>query len=255
MLADVLDQILQVHDSEDVIDVLLEDRHPRVALFEQAFEQGRGLRGDRESEDLGARDHDLLDGHLGRAGGGADDREGRSDRGALPGAPRQAQDRFRRRLGIGVRAAADPANDRLDDPIEEKVQGAQELVEDVDRKRHQEGDPARVTGGGGLGEDLAEDQHQKRHHRGGDGDPLGLPQVGDRQARRRCGAEDVDQVVAEQDRHQQVRGVPEEIPDGEGRWAAKLSHFFLDLVAPEAQQRRLASREEGGEHEACEYHE
>ncbi len=180
--------------------------------------------------------------------------------GVPTGAPSRVRRARRRTASVAVvesdsGAAADPADDRLDDPIEQQVQGPQELVQDVDRERHQEGDPARVTGGGGLGEDLAEDQHQERHHRSGDGDPLGLPQVGDRQARRRCRAQDVDQVVAEQDRHQQARGVPEKITDGDGRWAAKLSHFFLDLVAPEAQHRRLASREEGGEHEACEYHE
>jgi hypothetical protein len=49
--------------------------------------------------------------------------------------------------------------------------------------------------------------------------------------------------------------VPEKIPRGDDRWAAQLPDLFLDLVAPEAQQRRFASREEGGEHEAREHQE
>ena len=69
----------------------------------------------------------------------------------------------------------------------------------------------------GLGEDLAQDQHERRHDQGRDRDAELGPQQLDREGRGRRCSEDVHDVVAEQNRHEQSRRGGKKVPHRDTR--------------------------------------
>jgi hypothetical protein len=250
------DEVLQVHDAQHVVDRLAVDRHARVAVLHDLLEQLARLVLHGEGHDLGAGHHDLLDGHLGSLRGGADDREG----GAFVSGPvghlaRQAEHLLRGARETAFARPGDPPDRRLDHTVEDRVNGPQDLVKNVEREPDGSRHAARMRGRHGLGEHLAEHEHQGRHDDGRDRNAEPGAQVVDGEGGGHRSAEDVHDVVPEQDRDQQVRGRGHELPDRHRRGLPRLLDLFLDLLGAQAQERRLAAREDRGQDEADEEHE
>jgi len=250
-----LDQVLEMGDAEHAIDRSLVDRDARVALFEHALQQLAGRRVDRERDHLGAWHHDVADRHVGRPRGRGDDADrpvftiARRRLGGAACEAHQLLGRAHLRPDVGPGQALD---DGVEDAVVEDVQRAQDLMEEVEGQGDRVGDALGAAGGEGLGDDLAEQQRDDGHHHGGDDDAPLVAQIAHRQRRGDRRAEDVDDVVAEQDGHQQALHRLQQLARRQDAGSARGLGILIELGSMHTQEGGLAARKERRAHQADE---
>ncbi len=243
-------QILGMHDADDVVGVVAIERQARVvaleALIEDRFRIGHGV----DHLDLRAVQHDLLDGafaQIQRAQHAVavlflDHTLGLAQK-------ERAGDLFAHRKNMTVRVGLDP--EKPQDDTHEPAHGGHDRRKDLDHHEDDRcgarGGAFRVCDGIGLGQHLGEHQHQKRHHQCRQRHPAFPEEPGEERCGKRRG-EDIHQVVAQKDRPDQRLVV---LGDAQRGLRPRGALFGLrpQLAARCGGQRGFAAREIPRKHE------
>ena len=243
-------QVLGMHDADDVLLLASEHRQTGVARLEALGQDRPRLGVGVDHLDARAVEHDLLDRALAQIERAEDAVAVLLLDHALGMAElERALDLLAHREHVGVGVGADP--EQAQDGAHQRAHGAH------DRREHQHHDPDdradegrggfRVGDGVGLGQHLGEDQHQQRHqqrrHRHA---PVAEQPREERGGER--GRQDVDEVVAEQHRADQALVVLRDAQRQRRALGAPVG-ARAQLAPRGRRQRRLGAREEGRQHQ------
>lgn len=137
--------------------------------------------------------------------------------------------------------------DQSDDDLHHRHDRRQHQRHPADRAGNLAGDRFRRRDGVGLGHHLGKDQHQYRHHQGRDGHAAGAQQPGEQRGGK-AGRQDIDDVVAQQDRPDQALAVLGDLQRDLGAGIA-LVGARSQLGPAGGGQGRFGPRKEAGQHQ------
>ncbi len=249
-------EILGVEDADDLVDRLLVDRDPAMALLDDLVDRFLERRRCGQARDRDPRHHDLVEAALPELDDRVDHLLLLRLENALLAAPLDDQPEL---LGGDLRLVghvrAEQRGDPAGDSRQDGDQGAQRAGEEVDRDRQGEREPLGARQGEGLRDELREDDREQGEADGHDqeGDALGGPAQPDRGQEclegggevHRCirGREEPDHGQAELGDREEAAGIVEQAPDA-ARSRAALLRQLLDAAAADRDERDLCRHEE-----------
>ena len=156
-------QVLGVEHADDLVDRLLVDRDPAVALADEGVDGIVDGCGDRESRHLRARNHDLMDAALAQLDDGTDHLFflGLEDA-RLPSPLHDQLEFLGVDLGLACDAGTESARDDTSHPGENPHDRREDLAYDIQRAGKRQCDAVRICESEGLGDQLPKDDGETR---------------------------------------------------------------------------------------------
>ncbi len=234
-----------MQDADDVVDVTLVDRHPRVLTGADMAEDDVEIIVQVDAEDLLTRHHDVIDGDVLEI----ENRQQHALVATRDHAAGFVDHGAQLVTGQAVGAAADiahaeQAQQAIGDAIDQPDQRVEQLEQRFQHQRGRIGDALRIHGGHGLGRHFGKDQHHDGQHGGRDGRTRDITEVMDRDDGRQRGGQVVDEVVADQDDADQAVRTGKQAGNTLGAALTALG-AVTETVAVDRHHAGLGTREEG----------
>ncbi len=244
------DEILQVGNAEHVIDVVPEYRYPGIPTCQHGIEQFTHWSFHRVRFNFGTGNHDIADVHLGGFGGCPHDGQRRTLSLLVTYFARETQDFLGREAAIAIHATRRPPNDRIDETIDQRMNGSQKLMENVERQANRNGDASRVPGRNRFRENFGEDKNHHRHDCCCNRHAHIKAEQTHRQRRCERGGKNVHDVIAQKNRDQKPRRRGCQLAHGHRRGTPRALHFLFHFVGAQTKERGLTAGEKSRERDA-----